>query len=63
MPFQHEDDIPAALAASLKDMGLSWRAVGRLIARQRGRSLPYQGDSVRRAVRAAKKLEISSNGY
>lgn len=68
MPRQHEDDIPAALAARWHALGLSWAAVGRLIARQRGRELPYQAGAVQGAVRRARKagilpLKKSSNFY
>jgi hypothetical protein len=54
MPRLCDDDIPASLAASLHALGLSWAAVGRLIARQRGRKAPYQSGSVQGAVLRAK---------
>lgn len=58
MPRQHIDDIPIALASSLHRLGLSWAAVGRLIARQRGRTPAYQGQSVQGAVRRARKAQV-----
>ena len=59
MPRLCEDAIPAALAASLHRLGLSWAAVGRAIAAQRGRKPPYQGKAVQGAVSRAKKPRLS----
>lgn len=55
MPRLCDDAIPAALAASLHHLGLSWAAVGRTIAAQRGRGRPYQAGSVQGAVLRARK--------
>lgn len=58
MPRQSQDDIPAALAASLHALGLTWAAIGRSIASQRGRPVPFQGESVASAVWRARKAGL-----
>lgn len=60
MPRLCDDAIPADLAARWHSLGLSWAAVGRLIARQRGRELPYQAQSVQGAVSRARKASLSA---
>lgn len=58
MPRLCDDAIPADLAARWHGLGLSWAAVGRLIARQRGREVPYQPNSVQAAVMRARKPRL-----
>ena len=43
-------DVQKAIA--LHDKGLTWKAIGELLAAEKGRSMPYQAQSVMRAVRA-----------
>ncbi len=57
MPRLCDDAIPADLAAAWKARGLSWAAVGRLIARMRGREQPYHAGSVQGAVLRAKRIK------
>lgn len=58
MPRLCDDAIPAPLAASLHRLGLTWAAVGRTIAAQRGREPAYQGGAVQGAVRRARKAGL-----
>jgi len=55
VPRLYDDAIPADMAARLHALGLSWAAVGRTIAKQRGREQPYQGKAVQMAVLRDKK--------
>lgn len=46
-------EIDTIAARGLKGAGLSWRQVGVLLAKQAGRPVALQADSVARAVRGA----------